>query len=204
MDSSARVARSRFMALALVAGVGLVGAASAAAHPRVSPSVALARSSEVFSLAVPTEKEGVVTTIVELTVPAGFAIDSFVPAAGWTREVAASGAGESAVVQKVTWTAAPDAATPTGEDALFQFLAEPSAAKTYTFGVEQTTSDGSVVEWTGAPSADDPAPTVEVRSSLGGSSGSSTLALTALALAALGAVLAVIALLGGGGGRELA
>ena len=53
---------------------------------------------------------------------------------------------------------------PTGEDAAFSFLAQPSSAKTYTFGVRQTYSDGSVVDWSGPESSDTPAPTVEAKS----------------------------------------
>ena len=36
---------------------------------------------------------------------------------------------------------------PTGEDSLFQFLAQPSKSGTYTFDVQQTYSDGSIVDW---------------------------------------------------------
>ena len=84
---------------------------------------------------------------------AGFGIDSFVPSPGWKRKRRSRpGAGENAVIQKVTWTGG---SVPTGEDSLFSFLAQPSAAKTYTFGVRQTYSDGSVVDWTGPESSDD-------------------------------------------------
>ena len=64
--------------------------------------------------------------------------------------------------------------------------ADPTRAKTYTFDVRQTYSDGSVVDWTGPESSDTPAPTVEATSSLGGG-GSSTLAIVALVVGALGA-----------------
>ena len=58
---------------------------------------------------------------------------------------------------------------PTGEDSLFQFLARASTtAKTYTFKVEQTYSDGKIVDWAGSESSDTPAPTVEASRSLGG------------------------------------
>ena len=60
-----------------------------------------------------------------------------------------SGSGESAVITKVTWTGG---TTPTGQDSLFQFLAQPASAKTYTFQVEQTYSDGSIVNWSGPES----------------------------------------------------
>ena len=57
------------------------------AHAHVSPPVVLAKTGQVFTLAVPTEKEGATTTTIELTPPSGFAIDSFVPSPGWKRAV---------------------------------------------------------------------------------------------------------------------
>jgi uncharacterized protein YcnI len=193
---------SRTTVLVAVALAALAASASAWAHARVSPSVSLAGKLQLYSLAVPTEKEGLTTTKIVLTVPAGFGIDSFVPAPGWTQQIQSTGSGDNAVVQKVTWTGG---TTPTGEDSLFQFLAQPAKSRTYTFGVQQTYSDGSIVDWSGPESADAPAPTIEAVSSLGGG-GSSTLAIIAIALGALALVVGGAALLrgGGGGGRELA
>ena len=189
----------RALALAAVTTAALAAAASAAAHARVSPPVALSKSGQVFTLAVPTEKEGKTTTKIVLTVPAGFAIDSFVAAPGWTRTVQQSGSGEEAVVNSVTWSGG---SVPTGEDALFQFLAQAQSSKTYTFGVEQTYSDGSIVNWNGSESSDTPAPTVEAKSSLGGG-GSSTLAIVALVVGAVGILLGGLALVSKSG-RQLA
>jgi uncharacterized protein YcnI len=184
-------------ALAITA---LVLPASAFAHAELSPPIGLKGALEYYTLAVPTEKDETTTTSIELTVPSGFGIDSFAPSPGWTRKLVQTGSGEDAVVQKVTWTGG---STPTGEDSVFSFLASGSAEKTYTFGVRQTYSDGSVVDWTGPESSDTPAPSIDVRSSFGGSS--STLAIVALAVGAAGVILGVVALLvRGGGGRDLA
>jgi hypothetical protein len=104
--------------------------------------------------------------------------------------------------QKVTWTGG---RVPNEEDAVFHFDASTSGAKTYTFRVRQTYSDGQVVDWTGDASSDTPAPTIDAVSSLGGAAGTSTLAIVALALGALALVVAVAGLLvHGGGGRPLA
>jgi uncharacterized protein YcnI len=195
MDRSVRLA----LALAAVAALALVAVAGASAHARISPSPTLANQSELYSLVVPTEKEGATTTTIVLTVPSGFSIDSFVAGPGWKREVQQTGEGEDAVIQKVTWTGGH---TPTGEDSLFQFLGLPSSSKTYTFQVEQTYSDGSVVNWNGPESSDTPAPTVEAKSSIGGG-GTSTLTIVALVLGVAGVVLGTIALLARGG-RQLA
>jgi len=180
----------------------LVLAQVASAHAHVSPPVVLAKQSQVFTLAVPTEKEGATTTQIVLTPPQGFNIDSFVPSPGWERKVQQSGSGEDAVVTKVTWTGGK---VPTGEDAAFSFLASAADAKTYTFGVQQTYSDGSVVDWNGDAASDTPAPTVEAVDSLGGGGGGSSdsLAIAALAVGGIGVMLGVVALVRGSG-RELA
>ncbi len=49
----------------------LVGVGSAWAHARISPVVVEAKQLQLFTLAVPTEKENLTTTKVELTVPPG-------------------------------------------------------------------------------------------------------------------------------------
>lgn len=178
----------------LAALIALLSPAAAFAHARVSPAVGVAKTSELYTLAVPTEKENATTTQVEFSPPAGFSIDSFVPSPGWTRKLQQTGSGEQAVITKVTWSGG---TVPTGEDAAFSFLAQPASAKTYTFGVRQTYSDGSVVDWSGPESSDNPAPTIDVRSSLGGGS-SSTLSVIALVVGAVGVLLGGLALLAGG------
>ena len=183
----------------------LVLAASASAHARISPPVSLAGKLQLYSLTVPTEKSGATTTRIVLTVPSGFGIDSFVPPPlGWRQAVQQTGSGDNAVVTRVTWTGG---RTPTGQDSLFQFLAQPASAKTYTFQVQQTYSDGSIVNWAGSESSAAPAPTIEAKSSLGGG-GVSVLTIIALVLGVLGLLAGAFALLVGGGGppggRELA
>ena len=111
----------------------------------------------------------------------------------WTRTVKATGSGEDAVINQVTWTGG---AVPTDEDSVFRFQADlTGGSKTYTFGVRQTYSDGTVVEWTGPRTRIRPAPTVKGVSSLGGSS--NTLAIVALVLGAAGVLLGGIALFSG-------
>jgi uncharacterized protein YcnI len=192
--------RSNVVVVGLIGLASLVFASAASAHARVSPAVSVSKELQLYSLAVPTEKEKVTTTKIVLTVPQGFGIDSFAPTPGWTQQLQQTGSGENAVIQKVTWTGGN---VPTGEDSLFQFLAQPSSTGTYTFQVEQTYSDGSIVDWSGPESSAAPAPTIEVKSTLGGG-GASTLTIVALVLGALAVILAGAALLGGGGKRELA
>jgi uncharacterized protein YcnI len=190
---------------ALVIAAALVLAPSALAHARVSPAVSLSGELQLYSLAIPTEKEGLTTNKIVMTVPKGFSIDSFVPSPGWTRSVQQTGSGDSAVVQKVTWSGG---STPTDDDSLFQFLGQPASPGTYTFQVEQTYSDSSIVDWAGSESSAAPAPTIKAVSSIGGGN-SDVLAIVGIVLGALALIIAIAGLLlrgggGGGGGRELA
>jgi len=156
---------------------------------------------QLYSLAVPTEKSGLTTTKLVMTVPSGFGIDSFVaPRAPWRVQLAQSGTGENAVVTKVTLIGG---STPTGQDTLFQFLAQPASAKTYTFQVQQTYSDGSIVNWAGPESSDAPAPTIEAANSLGGG-GVSAVTIVALVVGVLGLLAGGFALVGGTRSRALA
>lgn len=198
------VRRTVVLALLIVLGVP----AAALAHARVSPAVSLSGQLQLYSLAVPTEKSNASTTKIVLTVPNGFGIDSFVPPpTGWTQSARSTGSGEDAVVQQVTWTGG---RTPTGQDSLFQFLAQPAAAQTYTFQVQQTYSDGSIVNWSGSESSAAPAPTISAKTSLGGGGGTSVLTIVALVVGVLGLATGAFALVGGtgsgtnGGQRPLA
>jgi uncharacterized protein YcnI len=146
---------------------------------------------------VPTEEEGATTTSIVLTVPDGFGIDSFEAEPGWKRTVAATGTGEAAVVQKVTWTGGK---TPTGEDSIFRFLGGPTKSGDFTFKVSQTYSNGKVVDWSGAESSDTPAPAVTAVDSLGGSGGgSSTTGTIALIVAILALLLGLVGVARRGG-----
>jgi uncharacterized protein YcnI len=192
--------RARGPAVAVLAVVAtLASAAPAFGHAVISPPVVESGRLQVFTLSVPTEREERVTTAIELTVPKGFAIDSFAPAPGWKRKVASSGSGETAVVDKVTWTGG---SVPTEEDAVFQFNATPSSAKTYTFKVRQTYDDEAIVDWSGSEGSDTPAPQVEAQASLGGS-GSSTIAIVALLAGTFGILLSLLAILGARGERPI-
>lgn len=191
----------KFRASMLLATLAaLVYAGSAAAHAHVSPEVALSKTDQLFTLAVPTEKEGLTTTGVELTPPSGFAIDSFVSSPGWKREVQESGSGEDVEITSVWWTGG---SVPHEEDAVFQFVGSDDTTNTQSFKVRQTYSDGSVVDWAGPESSDTPAPQVEFKSSLGGGS-SDTLAIVGIVLGAVALLVAVAGLLTGSGRRPLA
>ena len=190
---------TRVLACGAVAVLTLAVPALAGAHARVSPAVSVSGQLQLYSLAVPTEKSGATTTKIVLTVPSGFGIDSFVPPPpGWTQQVAQTGSGDRAVITRVTWTGG---RTPTGEDSLFQFLAQPASTGTYTFTVQQTYSDGSIVNWSDPESGESPAPTIEVKGSLGGG-GSPLLSIVAIVIGVLGLLAGGFALVSRQG-REL-
>jgi uncharacterized protein YcnI len=191
--------RSLAMLTALTGVVGLALPAMADAHARVSPPVSVTNELQLYSLAVPTEKDNLTTSRIVMTVPDGFGIDSFVPPPpGWHQVIQQTGSGNNAVITKVTWTGGK---TPTGEDSLFQFLAQPASSKTYTFQVQQTYSDGSIVNWAGPESSDAPAPTIEAKSSLGGG-GTSTLTIIALIVGLLGLGAGGFALVSASSGKQ--
>jgi uncharacterized protein YcnI len=186
-----RLLRQSLIAVAAL----LVLPAAALAHARVSPAVSLSKKLQLYTLAVPTEKSGVKTTKISMSVPQGFGIDSFAPPpAPWKQQVRQGGSGDNAVVTNVTWTGGK---TPTNEDSVFQFLAQPSASNTYAFHVQQVYSDGSVVNWAGPESSDSPAATIEAKDSLGGG-GVSGLTILALIIGLLGLLAGGFALVGGG------
>jgi uncharacterized protein YcnI len=179
-------------------GLALVG--SAFAHAEISPPVAVSKVTQLFTLAVPTEKENADTIKIEMMPPSGLAIDSFVPSPGWSRNVQQTGSGEETQIQSVTWSGGK---TPSEEDSVFQFLATADANKTYSVAVRQTYSDGEVVDWSGPESSDTPAPRIEAKSSLGGG-GSDTLAIVALVIGVVALLAAIAALLARSGRRPLA
>ncbi len=183
----------RAAAAGLVIVAVLVWAPAALAHASISPPIAKTGVLQQFTLAVPTEKEGATTTRIELTVPSGVAIDSFEPEPGWTRRVSQTGSGESAVVERVTWTGGH---VPTDDDAVFRFQATlTGGSQDYVFQVRQTYSDGTVVDWNGPESSDTPSPVVE-GSSLGGGA-STLLVIAALVVGAVGVLLGGLALVAG-------
>ena len=181
------------LASAGATAAALAVAATAAGHAQVSPPVALAKEGQVFTLAVPTEEANATTTKIELTVPKGFTIDSVAPTPGWKWGFNRSVGGNPATT-KVDWIGG---SVPTGEAALFQFVASADAAKTYTFRVRQTYSNGKVVDWSGPESSDTPAPAVKAVSSLGAGSSSSTWGIAALIVAIVALLVALVGLTGG-------
>src|SRR5918998_5619188 len=146
----------------LLPRVALVGtfftlavSAPAWAHVVVSPEEATAGDYVTLTVSVPTEK-GVPTTEIRVEVPDGFVLSGVQPVPGWEHAFEEDGG----LVTAVTWSG--------GEIApreFQQFLVQAQAPEEpgeYPWRAIQTYRDGSVVEWTGPPDAEEPASVVEV------------------------------------------
>jgi LPXTG-motif cell wall-anchored protein len=133
----------------------LAVSAPAWAQVVVSPEVVTAGDYETLTVSVPTEKE-VPTTEIRVEVPEGFLLSGVQPAPGWEHTLQEDGG----VVTAVTFSG--------GEirpQEFQQFLVQvqaPEEAGKYPWKAFQTYEDGSVVEWTGTPESEEPAPVVEV------------------------------------------
>jgi uncharacterized protein YcnI len=158
--------------------LALVAAGPATASTSVSPAISVANELQIYSLAVSTEKANAATTKIVVTFPDDFAVTSFLPSPGWRRVERQTMSRSNGLVTRVTWSGG---RVPAGEAALFQFVAEAVKPGTYRFLVRQTYSNGSDVDWSGAESSVNPAPTIRVAASIGGG-GSSTEAIVAIVL----------------------
>jgi uncharacterized protein YcnI len=158
---------------ALVVGTATV----AGAHVEVTPSSAPKGGSEIFSFAVPNEKDNANTTALEVTFPTNTPIPSVSvkPMPGWTitsekttlaKPVKTDEGTVTEAVSKVTWTATGGGLEP-GQFDLFTVSAGPlpTKANKLVFKALQTYSDGEVVRWIeptvkGTPEPEFPAPTL--------------------------------------------
>jgi uncharacterized protein YcnI len=133
----------------------LAVSAPAWAHVVVSPEQVPAGDYETLTVSVPTEKE-VPTTKIRVEVPEGFLLSGVQPVPGWKYAFEEDGG----VVTAVTWSGGE-----IGPREFQQFLVQaqvPEEPGEYPWRAFQTYGDGSVVEWTGPPDAEEPASVVEV------------------------------------------
>jgi uncharacterized protein YcnI len=133
----------------------LTVSAPAWAHVVVSPEEVAAGDYETLTISVPTEKE-VPTTKIRVEVPEGFLLSGVQPVPGWEYAFEEDGG----VITAVTWSGGE-----IGPREFQQFLVQAQAPEKpggYPWRAIQTYRDGSVVEWTGPPDAEEPASVVEV------------------------------------------
>jgi uncharacterized protein YcnI len=133
-------------ALSLFAGV-------ASAHVTVQPKETSQGKYELFTVKVPSEKEEVTTTKIEVKIPAEVNITRFEPKPGWTYEIQKD---ESGKFTSVTWTTENEGLSST-EFGQFNMNGKVGDEVTeIVWKAYQTYSDGSVVEWAGAEDAEYP------------------------------------------------
>jgi uncharacterized protein YcnI len=150
--------------ISLVALFTFAFGSMASAHVTVQPNEVPAGSYQVFTLRVPSEKDAA-TTQVKVEVPAGVEVSKFEPKPDWTYHMDKNSDGK---VTSVTWKATGKGFSAT-EFGQFNFQGKVAAdAKELAWKAFQTYSDGSVVEWTGAPDADKPASVTTVTAAIGG------------------------------------
>src|SRR5687767_11796456 len=145
-------------AMALSTCTMLAVSASAWAHVVVSPEEVAAGDYATLTVSVPTEKE-VPTTEIRTEVPEGFLLSGVQPVPGWEHAFEENGG----LVTVVTWSGGE-----IGPREFHQFLIQAQAPEEpgeYPWRAIQSYGDGSVVEWTGPPDAEEPASVIEVVSS---------------------------------------
>jgi len=163
--------------MAGVALAVLLAAVPAGAHVTITPDVAKKGSFSVFSFSVPNESEKASTTKIEVTFPTDTPIPfvSVLPIPGWTwsadttalaKPVKTDDGTVTDAVSKLTWSGG---AVAPGEFQLFTISAGPlpTKAKSVTFKVVQTYSDGTVARWIedtpkGGPEPEFPAPVLKL------------------------------------------
>jgi uncharacterized protein YcnI len=133
------------------------------AHVVVTPEEVVAEEYATLTVTVPTEKD-MPTTEVRVEVPEGFTVSGVQPVPGWEYEFEEDGG----LITSVSWSGGE-----IGPREFQQFLLSAQAPEEpgeYSWRAFQTYEDGSVVEWTGPPDAEEPASVIVVGST-GGAKG---------------------------------
>jgi uncharacterized protein YcnI len=168
-DPKGHTMKKTVIAAMLVAAGAL--ASSASAHVTVHPNALPSGAFTVVTVNVPNERPKAATTKVDVKLPGGIYFLSYQPLPGWKVKVTyrklakpARVFGETITreVDRVVWSG--------GRIASGQFVAFPLSIRVpertkgtlLAFKAVQTYSNGEVVRWIGAPSADAPAPQVAV------------------------------------------
>jgi uncharacterized protein YcnI len=147
------------MAAAAAIAMFLLAALPASAHVTIWPNEVEQGAYTVFTVRVPSEKEGTETTAVRVVFPEGVSITRFEPKPGWT---AAFERNADQAITEVTWTAEPghglDVTAFTEFRMSGRVLPDADPGSVLVWKAYQTYADGSVVEWIGAPNTDSPTP----------------------------------------------
>jgi uncharacterized protein YcnI len=141
------------LTIAMIGAITLF-AGAASAHVSVQPQETSQGKYEVFTVRVPSEKEDAETMKVEVKFPEEVNITRFEAKPGWTYEAQKDDTGK---ITSVVWTAEEKGLSAT-EFVQFNIQGKVGDEATeIVWKAYQTYSDGSTVEWIGAPDADKPA-----------------------------------------------
>ncbi|AJY73669.1 YcnI family protein [Paenibacillus beijingensis] len=152
------------LALSLVCFAGI-----ASAHVTVQPKQTTQGAYEVFSVRVPSEKDGVQTTKVKVRVPDGVNVSRTEPKPEWTAELEKGADGK---IVSVTWTVAAGKGLASTEFTEFRLTGKVADNVTELgWKAYQTYSDNSTVDWVGAKDSDYPASVTAVTAGTGAGDG---------------------------------
>lgn len=164
--------------LAVAAALTLSVPAAAQAHVSIHPNVLPAGGFATVNVRVPNEQDSASVVKVQMQMPPGLVSVQAQSPPGWSvayktrrlaRPIQTDDGPVTSEVAEVDWTAAKGAGVPPGQFLQFPLsLSTPeTAGAIVAFPTVQTYSDGSVVRWIGPPSADSPAPTIDVSAANG-------------------------------------
>lgn len=129
--------------------LGLVSPAFA--HVTVKPAEVGVAAFQIFTIAVPVEKD-VATTAVRLVIPEGLQHVTPNVKPGWQIDVVTEGEGETAKVTEINWTGG---TIPPGQRDEFLFSAQVPAEETaIVWKAYQTYEDGTTIAWDQNPEED--------------------------------------------------
>lgn len=169
------LASVRTLASAAVAAAAALSATTAQAHVSVHPNTIPAGAFATLELRVPGEQAGAHVTKVDTLFPAGFLSADYANVPGWRARVLVrrlatpvqsdDGPIDSEVA-RITWTwVGPEGRVDDGQFVAFPLsvaIPQGDTGESLAFKTLETYSDGKVARWIGPPSADEPAPTIDV------------------------------------------
>jgi uncharacterized protein YcnI len=168
--------RSRIIAAALLTVGTLTGAASADAHVSLHPNTIPAGAFATLDVRVPGEQQGAYAYEVDMLVPPGFTEIDTQSVPGWSvrkilvkpaQPIQTEDGPVDEEVSRIVWTGDRSKLGRIENGTFVQFplsIAMPAdlAGRSLAFKTVEYYSDGTAVHWIGSPSAELPAPTVDV------------------------------------------
>jgi uncharacterized protein len=161
----------RVITLVAAAAASLALAGSAFGHVTLHPNALPSGGFTSVVVRVPNERDKAATTKVDVKLPSGFIFLSYQPVPGWktkvlyrklAKPVKVFGETFTQEVDRVVWSGGRLAPGQFVELPLSVAIPSAPSGTVLTFKALQTYSNGEVVRWIGAPSAETPAPQVLV------------------------------------------